>query len=136
MSLKRKKQNLKYIFAFIILFAIEVFIAFFIHDDFIRPYIGDVLVTILVYCFLRIFIVHPVKLLPLYVFLFASCVEVSQYFNIAKVLGLQDNRIAEIILGSVFDMNDILCYLAGCILLLIYQESAPHFTAKHKLTEE
>ncbi|MFT5385169.1 MAG: hypothetical protein ACI81W_002574, partial [Saprospiraceae bacterium] len=35
------------------LFLIEVGIAVFIQDRIIRPYIGDLLVVILIYCFIR-----------------------------------------------------------------------------------
>ena len=44
-----------YLAAFVILFLIEAAIALWVHDRFIRPYIGDVLVVVLVYVFVRIF---------------------------------------------------------------------------------
>lgn len=37
--------SLKYLCAFIAVFIVEAVIAVFIHDNFIRPHIGDVLVT-------------------------------------------------------------------------------------------
>lgn len=45
--------NKKYIISFLILFIIEALIALFVHDNFIRPYIGDILVIILMYTFIR-----------------------------------------------------------------------------------
>ncbi len=47
------KINKRYLSAFFILLTIEVFIALFVHDNFIRPYIGDVLVVIVIYTFIR-----------------------------------------------------------------------------------
>ena len=41
--------------AFAVLFLIEGAIAIWVHDRFVRPYMGDVLVAVLVYCFVRIF---------------------------------------------------------------------------------
>ena len=38
-----------------ILLTIEVLIALFVHDAFVRPYIGDVLVVVVIYTFVRIF---------------------------------------------------------------------------------
>jgi hypothetical protein len=42
-----------YALAALIIFAIEVCIALFVHDGFIRPYVGDVLAVALVYAALR-----------------------------------------------------------------------------------
>lgn len=42
--------------AFIVLLAVEIFIALFVHDSVVRPYIGDVLVVIVLYFFVRIFL--------------------------------------------------------------------------------
>ena len=104
-----------------ILLCIEILIALFVHDTFIRPYIGDVLVVIVIYCFIRIFIPEKMKLLPFYIFLFAVCVEVLQWFHIVEVLHLSDNRFMAVLIGGTFDWKDILCYGAGCVLLGIYE---------------
>ena len=40
-----------YLAASIIVFIIELIIALYVHDRIIRPYIGDMLVVVLVYCF-------------------------------------------------------------------------------------
>lgn len=100
-----------------VLFGIETLIALYVHDAVIRPYVGDMLVVVLVYCFVRIFINRPWRGLPLCVFLFAVLVEVMQYFQAAELLGLQDNMVARVVLGSVFDWNDIFCYAVGCLPL-------------------
>lgn len=43
------KKRLWYLTAFVILLMVEICIALFVHDRFIRPYVGDVLVTVLLY---------------------------------------------------------------------------------------
>lgn len=106
---------------FFVLLMIEVLIAVYVHDDFIRPYVGDMLVVIVVYCFVRIFMPDRCRLLPLYVFFFAAGVEILQYFRLVQLLGLEGNKILRILLGSVFDVMDILCYAIGCIALLGYE---------------
>lgn len=114
------KINVKYILAFIILFIMETFIALFINDTIIRPFIGDILVVILMYTFIRGFIQKPIKLLPLYLFIFSSTVEVVQYYRIVDLLHIQNNKLMSTIIGTSFDIKDILCYLIGSIILVIW----------------
>ncbi|MBO5081255.1 MAG: DUF2809 domain-containing protein [Lachnospiraceae bacterium] len=115
------KKRWIYMILTIILLTIEVLIALFIHDDFVRPYIGDVLVVMVIYTFIRIFVPEKVKMLPSYILCFAVLVEVLQYFRIVEALGLQDNRFFRVLIGSVFDMKDIICYAVGCILIVAGQ---------------
>ena len=103
----------------LILLSIEVLIALFVHDTFVRPYIGDVLVVIVIYTFVRIFVPEGCVFLPLYVFVFAAGVEVLQLFHMVDLLGLGDSRFFRTLIGSVFDMKDILCYAVGCLILFI-----------------
>ncbi len=119
------KINIKYMISFILLLAIEIFIALFVHDKIIRPYIGDVLVVILMYTFIKIF-TDKIKLLPVYLFLFAVMVEIAQYFNIISMIGLEKNRAAAVIIGSSFDIADIVCYLCGSLILIIYEKIKKH----------
>ena len=56
-----------YLAASIIVFIMELIIALYVHDRIIRPYIGDMLVVVLVYCFVRVFVPRGMKRLPLYV---------------------------------------------------------------------
>lgn len=114
-------KRIVYGIAAIILLTIEVLIALFVHDGFIRPYIGDVLVVAVIYSFVRIFVPNRCRLLPLYVFVFACTVEVLQLFDIAGQMGLSDNRFFRILIGSVFDIKDIICYAVGCLMLGGYE---------------
>jgi hypothetical protein len=117
------KINIKYIFSFLILLIIEVIIALYVRDAIIRPYIGDILVVILMYTFIRGIIRKPIKLLPVYLFIFASAVELAQYFHIVDILHLKGNRVLSVILGASFDIKDILCYLAAAVLLIIWEKA-------------
>lgn len=115
------KFNLKYFSLFLLFFIFEVIIALFVHDNFIRPFVGDILVVILIYFFIKSFVKKIIKLLPLYIFIFALCIEICQYFNLVKILGFENNILVSIVLGSTFDLKDILCYFIGSIVLFIYQ---------------
>lgn len=115
------KKRIIYAIVTFCLIVIEVLIAIFIHDKFIRPYIGDVIVVVVIYTFIRIFIPEKCHLLPLWVFIFAAGVEVLQLFHIVDLLGLGSIRFFRILIGSVFDLHDILCYAVGCMLLGVYE---------------
>ncbi|SCP98501.1 ribosomal maturation YjgA family protein [Anaerobium acetethylicum] len=118
---KKRKLRIRYALAFVMLLGIEVLIALFVHDAFIRPYVGDVLVVAVLYAAVRIVIPDRCRLLPLYIFLFAAMVECLQYFELVRLLGVADNAFLRVLIGSVFDWKDVLCYGAGCILLGIYE---------------
>lgn len=114
--MKTNKLRITYILIFILLFAIEVSIALFVHDNFVRPFIGDVLVVMLVCAFLRIFVPEKVKLMPVFATLFAVLIEALQYFDFVKLLGLENNPIISTALGRTFDIRDIICYIIGGVL--------------------
>lgn len=123
------KKRIFYLIITIILYIIEVLIALFVHDNFIRPYIGDVLVVIVIYSFVRIFIPEKYRLLPIFIFFFAVVVEILQWFHIVDILGVADNRFLSTLIGGVFDIKDILCYGVGCILLGGYEFLRNDFSA-------
>ena len=101
-----------------LLFVIEVMIALFIRDKFIRPYLGDVLVVILLYCLLRTFASLSTLTGVLTVLSFSCMVELLQYADIVTVLGWQDSKIARIVIGTSFSWLDLLAYTAGCGIVL------------------
>ena len=119
--MSKTKWRILYLSLFLLLFMTEVFIAVYIHDEFIRPYLGDILVVVVIYCFIRVFQPIRCRFLPIFIFLFSALVEFSQNFDLAELLGLTRNKFVRIILGSVFDWKDIACYAAGCILLGFYE---------------
>lgn len=112
-----QKQNIKkrilFWIMFLLLVGVEVLIALFVHDKFVRPYIGDVIVVAVLYCFVRGFIPTGVKLLPLYLFMFSTAIEIAQYFNYVTLLGLNHSKFFRVLLGTSFSFTDILCYTAG-----------------------
>lgn len=112
-----KKKRTAYIVSFIVLLILEVIIALFIHDSFVRPYLGDIIVVILLYCFIRMFIPEKCKFMPLFVFAFAVGVEFLQLYDVVDRLGLGNIEFFKILAGSVFDLTDIMCYAVGCVLL-------------------
>ncbi len=115
------KLNLKYLIVFFILLIVEIIIGVFVRDAIIRPYVGDILVVILMYAFIRGIIKKPVKYLPIYLFIFSCIVETAQYFRIVDILHLRKYKILSTIMGTSFDIKDILCYLIGTVILIIWE---------------
>ncbi len=114
--MKYRKLRLFYLLAFLLIFTVELLIALFVRDRFIRPYGGDILVTVLLCCFFRVFLTTGVPLLPLWVFLFAAAVEFAQAADFVTLLGLGDSVFFRTLLGTTFSPADILCYGTGCLL--------------------
>ena len=109
-----KCKRLLYLLIFCGLLATEIVIALFVNDAFVRPYVGDMLVTSLLCYLCRVIVPNNVRLLPVYVFMFAAAVEIGQYFDLVALLGLENNRILSIALGRTFSWLDIGCYAVGC----------------------
>lgn len=108
------KKRILFFIVFLLLLTVEILIALFVHDRFVRPYIGDVLVVVVLYFLVRILLPERCRWLPLLIFIFAVGVEFLQYLNLVELLGLSGNRFMRILLGSVFDFKDIVCYGVGC----------------------
>ena len=108
--------------AFAVILVIEILIALFVHDSFIRPYGGDILVTILICCFMRMIFLDKIPLLPVWVFLFAVFVEVLQYFDIVSLLGLGDIKFLVVLIGNSFSVADIICYAVGSVLFYLREK--------------
>lgn len=107
------KRRIAYILLFLGILSGEICIALFVHDGFVRPYIGDVLVTALLCCLSRA--VFP-KLHPaLPVFGIALAAEGWQWLGLTARLGLQGTALG-VILGSTADWRDLLCYGLGCLV--------------------
>lgn len=116
------KQSKWYLLITICLLLIEIAIALFVKDKIIRPYIGDLLVVILIYAFVKIWISNREILVAICVFVFACFIELLQYFHIVEVLGLDDNKVATVIIGSKFNTLDVVMYLMGTVVVILTEK--------------
>lgn len=117
--MKFLRFNRNYFALTIILFVIEVFIAIFVHDAFVRPFLGDVIVVWFVYYFIRSFIAIKPIYIAVFTVLFSFAVEIGQYFKLIEILGLQEYKWARIVIGTSFSWWDLLCYVVGFLLLFL-----------------
>ncbi|MBN1523204.1 MAG: DUF2809 domain-containing protein [Spirochaetales bacterium] len=125
------KIHIPFLILFFIIFGVEVCIALFVHDSFIRPFIGDVLVVLLIYSCICIFYSRRSIVTAIGVFLFACLVEIAQFFQIVRLLGLEQNTIAGILIGSTFDWMDILAYGIGFTILIPVILFTDYFSNKY-----
>src|SRR5688500_18670850 len=92
--------NKNYFILAVFIFVIEVLIAMYVKDRIIRPYVGDVLVVIMIYCFVRSFFNAPIFKVALGVLIFAFTIETLQYIRVVHVLGLQRSKLARTVIGT------------------------------------
>lgn len=112
--------SLKYLILSLFLFLVEVLIATIWKDIFfVRAYLGDVIVIFLLYTLVKSFVTADNKKLVIGLFVFSCIIEFAQYFHIATKLGFQPGSLMYIVIGNSFSWIDILCYAAGCAILLI-----------------
>jgi hypothetical protein len=119
--MKYRNERIGWAIAFGVLLVIEVLIALFVKDKFLRPYGGDILVVILLHCLVRIVWPRGIVLLPLWVFLLAAGVELLQLLRFINWIGLGDNALAKTLFGTTFSAVDLICYLVGCLLCAAFE---------------
>ena len=113
--------NLKYFIASIVLFLVELSIAILHFNAFIRGFLGDVLVILLMYSFLKIFIKNHILKIAVLVLAFAYFVEVLQFFKLAETFNIK-SKILLVIVGSVFDLWDLVAYTLGFLIILLIEK--------------
>ncbi len=100
----------------VLLLGIEILIGMFA-KGWVRAYLGDVLVVILLYAILRtIFPDKPKQwyLLPTIILVFSFIVEFLQLWGFCDRFGIT-NKLLRIIIGTGFSVVDLACYAIGLI---------------------
>lgn len=106
-----------WLYGAICLFCVEVFIAAFLHDRLVRPYVGDLLAVVFLYCLAKSVAPLPAGPTVLGVLAVAYALEALQYVHLLQHLGLAHSRIAAIVLGNHFEWIDMLAYTLGAFLI-------------------
>jgi len=114
--------NLKFFIFALVLFVVEVLIALFVTDSIIRPYGGDYLVVIWLYCVIRTFLKAPPVAIAIGILVFSFCLEVLQYHNLVDRLGLSNSKIAKTVIGYGFDWWDLVAYTLGIATVLLVEK--------------
>jgi len=100
----------------LMLLGTEVLIGLF-GQGWVRIYLGDVLVVILLYTIVRTIIPNkktPWFVIPAVILIFAFAVEFLQLWGFCDRFGIT-NELLRIIIGTGFSTIDLICYLIGII---------------------
>lgn len=110
-----------YFLAASLLLLLEIYIAVAVHDKIIRPYAGDFLATIFLFCLAKSFISASNMRVAVAVLLVSYLIEGLQYIHLLTLLGWQHWRVARIVLGNSFEWSDMLAYTLGILLVGLLQ---------------
>jgi Protein of unknown function (DUF2809) len=116
------KINRYYLTIGVLLFCIEVFIALFVRDAFIRPIFGDFLAVIFLYSLLKSVFNQSVFALAFASLLVAYFLEILQFFQFLKITNLEQYHLLKILIGSSFSWGDLLAYTLGFIFILVIEK--------------
>ena len=108
------KRNSKtyYFIGFLFLLVTEIVIALYVNDGFVRPYLGDFLVVIMLYCLIMsISSISILKGLVL-VLLLAFTIELLQLVPLRQYFTQGESWIW-VVLGNSFSFVDLLMYVLG-----------------------
>ncbi|MDE6748949.1 MAG: DUF2809 domain-containing protein [Lachnospiraceae bacterium] len=108
------KRRLLSAIIFAVFLGLEIWIALYVHDSIVRPYIGDVLVVICIY-FLARAVDSRTRLISIPVTIFAFCVEAVQLTGVSEIIPEPFSTIV----GGTFDPVDLLCYLVGGVVCFL-----------------
>lgn len=122
LKLHRKQRSL-YIAAAVFLLIIEVLIERYVHDSFVRPYLGDLLVVILIYAIVMAGSKIKVWTGAIATLLFSYAVETAQYLQLVSLLGLEENKFARIVIGTSFSWWDMLMYTLGFLTVIMLEKA-------------
>ncbi|TDO22433.1 ribosomal maturation YjgA family protein [Pedobacter duraquae] len=124
MGTSRKILRLSWVYLLlsILLFLLEFVIERYTHDDFIRPYVGDFFVVMLLYTLVRsILNISPLPT-ALVVLFYSYVLEFTQYLQLSRILGVDQSWIGRLILGNYFAWGDLIAYTAGILVVILLEK--------------
>jgi Protein of unknown function (DUF2809) len=114
-----KNIKIKYLIISCSILIIEITIAVFVNDQFIRPIFGDYLASILVFYLLATFLKTDLNKIAILSLLISYIIEFLQYIHILKILHLDKIKILNILLGNSFSWTDMLAYTFGIMTVVL-----------------
>jgi Protein of unknown function (DUF2809) len=106
---------------FLCVLLLEIAIATFFHDRFVRYFLGDVFIVVLICYFIRSWWAIRLPMVVLGTLIFAYLVEMAQYFDLVDILGWRGSQVANLTIGSTFDWMDLLAYALGAGFSLLIE---------------
>jgi hypothetical protein len=103
----------------VVLLAVELPIARYLHDRFVRPYVGDAIAVVLAYAGFRAVFGLGYRAGLVAALLLATAIEIGQHFHLTTLLGLDGYPFIRVILGQGFDWLDFVAYGAGGLAIVL-----------------
>jgi hypothetical protein len=75
----------------------------------------------LLYCMLKSVCNISVKTAAIAVLIFSFFIEIMQYFQLVNLLGLQNNKLARIVIGTSFAWGDLVAYSLGILAVWLLE---------------
>lgn len=123
-----------YTYLMLLILAVEIFIALYVRDSFIRPYFGDFLATIFVYTLIRAFATSNFYKALLVSLLISYGVEFLQAIDILSLVGIRSNTVLATVAGTSFDWGDMLAYTLGGIAIVFFEIKINHLKLRKNET--
>ena len=117
----RLSFSLRFFGLFLSILFVEIYIGLFVRDNIIRPHVGDALVVVLIYAFICTFVQANRRVILFSTITFAYLVEIGQLFHLVHRLGLENYTLAKIMIGSTFDVHDLIAYSVGGLIIFLWQ---------------
>lgn len=115
----RRKMRLRHLMFFLILLVEEIYIGVFVHDHFVRPYVGDFLIVVFLYFLVRIFCLKRPVFLSVWILLFSILVEFTQLIPLVDLMGIH-NKLIRVLMGTSFSWYDVIAYLLGSVINFLW----------------
>ncbi|MFM5523842.1 ribosomal maturation YjgA family protein [Aeromonas jandaei] len=111
------KARGKYIVSFTVNLIVVLLIGFYGGGWFWRGFLSDVFIVVFLFSFLKMLMPASTLKVSLSVLAFSYLVEISQYFNLVELLGV-NNKAIRILIGTHFDWLDLIAYTVGFFICL------------------
>lgn len=112
----------KYALLSFVLFLVEVIIEKYFKDGFVRYYLGDVFIAMLIYLIIRTITNLKQAIVAVVVLIFTFTVEFLQLINILAILEIQKTKFTSIVLGHTYSFYDLTCYLLGVTIVYLMDD--------------
>jgi hypothetical protein len=111
--------KIKYLIVSCVVLIIEITIALFVNDQFIRPIFGDYLASIQVFYLLATFLKTDLNKIAILSLLISYTIEFLQLLHILELLHLDKIKILNVLLGNSFSWTDMLANTLGIMTVVL-----------------
>lgn len=113
--------KLPYLIISLLLLIVEITIALYSKNEFIRAVFGDYLAVILLFYLLATFLRISLYKIAFLSLLISYLIEGLQFIHVLELLGLENHTVLKIVFGTSFSWMDMLAYTLGALTVVLIQ---------------